>query len=592
MAATNSGNSTSNTTRLQSNSSFENSYTQWTQYPRNLICQSLYPGALDGYMSRLAENAAKLFKTDGTEIPFRDYTGDANCPNGGWDKQNIYSEGDLKERLGDLSSAIPAGPMVTKKDPNCRLIFFAGTDSREPLNLSKSLLLQILTYHQVMSGFLDFLFIFGKKNAKNETRDLRYSGFREKTMIHSPLNQANAIPQLGRSGRQFELCYNLKTVVCKSDAKEPLLNKEWSIRQGALYHKFDIETGTTLWIVTEGRREKNATQRKDIKQLLQDLVGRQGRPEDRDYSSPETSFCSNLSIHLLACYWSTEQWRWYIEWLEDVIEEKTGQAIHERRPQGGKNYVYTTNEVQSVQYYEDRINEAIMILEANVGILTALREYYQKLLHVKGFNLGKVCKQDIFTFANRVDGMIYDSNMNIERAKVLLKITTDRKNLILQHLQSQAVEKQSEATEKMERLNFSMHKIGTMAQKEAIAMRIITVVTLVFLPATFVSVSRASIFFTEPERQLNALQTLFSTDIIKYQDPQSSVNSNSTQGSKLFMGSFSKIALERWLQVSLPLTALTLIIGYIAFVFATKKAKVKLENLGLLPRYEDEAKAD
>lgn len=52
---------------------------------------------------------------------------------------------------------------------------------------------------------------------------------------------------------------------------------------------------------------------------------------------------------------------------------------------------------------------------------------------------------------------------------------------VLQHLQSQA-------TEKMEALTMSMHKIGVMSQKEAIAMRIITVVTLIFLPATFVSV--------------------------------------------------------------------------------------------------------
>jgi Mg2+ and Co2+ transporter CorA len=41
----------------------------------------------------------------------------------------------------------------------------------------------------------------------------------------------------------------------------------------------------------------------------------------------------------------------------------------------------------------------------------------------------------------------------------------------------------------MEDLTTSMHELGIMAQKEAIAMRIITVVTVIFLPATFVSVS-------------------------------------------------------------------------------------------------------
>ena len=41
----------------------------------------------------------------------------------------------------------------------------------------------------------------------------------------------------------------------------------------------------------------------------------------------------------------------------------------------------------------------------------------------------------------------------------------------------------------MEKLTLSMHEIGRLSQKETIAMRIITVVTLIFLPATFVSVS-------------------------------------------------------------------------------------------------------
>lgn len=44
-------------------------------------------------------------------------------------------------------------------------------------------------------------------------------------------------------------------------------------------------------------------------------------------------------------------------------------------------------------------------------------------------------------------------------------------------------------TRKMHNIGIMTQKVGTMAQKEAIAMRIVTVVTLIFLPATFVSVS-------------------------------------------------------------------------------------------------------
>ena len=53
---------------------------------------------------------------------------------------------------------------------------------------------------------------------------------------------------------------------------------------------------------------------------------------------------------------------------------------------------------------------------------------------------------------------------------------------VLQHLSSQT-------TQKMEDLTISMHQIGVGSQREAIIMRIITVATLLYLPATFVSVS-------------------------------------------------------------------------------------------------------
>jgi hypothetical protein len=131
-----------------------------------------------------------------------------------------------------------------------------------------------------------------------------------------------------------------------------------------------------------------------------------------------------------------------------------------------------------------------MVMEANTNVLTSLRKYYQHLLRAKDFGLKKVCRADIVAFATQVDDMIYNSRMHIARAKVLAQITADRKGLILQHLQSQATEQQREATMEMERLTKSMHKIGMNAQKEQIGMRIITVVTLVFLPATFVSVSQ------------------------------------------------------------------------------------------------------
>lgn len=168
-------------------------------------------------------------------------------------------------------------------------------------------------------------------------------------------------------------------------------------------------------------------------------------------------------------------------------------VVGPRTPSMGRRE-YTSADLRTVQNYEDNTNEAIMVLEANADVLTSVRQFYERLVENKDFPLKGTSSGDVATFTTRLNDMIYDLRMQISRAKLLVRITADRKSLVifrlktkdflsnriqvLQHLQSQA-------TEKMEILTMSMNK-------EAIAMRIITVVTLIYLPATFVSVSFGS----------------------------------------------------------------------------------------------------
>jgi hypothetical protein len=320
-----------------------------------------------------------------------------------------------------------------------------------------------------MPGYLDFLSVFG---SQAEARDLRFSGFREQTSLTKP-PRGPVIKALGRSGRQVQLSYNLKAVACKSAPGTNISDQEWSIRQAAFHHQFDVEEGTTLWIITQGNLY--------IKERVTEMTAIHGRPEDRAFSSPEDCFQTSLTTHLLYCHWSIEEWRWYIQWLEEVIEKETDIAVYGTRNKKGE-YIYTPDHVQIVQHREDKTNTAIMVMEANTDVLTSLRDFYRRLVENKDFDLKCSCQDDVTTFTSQVDDLIYDSKMQIARAKVLVKITTDRKGLILQHLQTQA-------TGKMEELTNLTIKIGTMSQREAIAMRIITVVTLIYLPATFVSVS-------------------------------------------------------------------------------------------------------
>jgi len=192
-----------------------------------------------------------------------------------------------------------------------RFINAAG-NSRQHLRITRKMMVRILSHHQVMPCYLDFLFPFGLQSLP---RDFRFSAFREQTLIKSPA-RSPAIPGLGRSGRQIQLSFNLKGVSCTSDSKD-ILEKRWSPRQAAVHHQFDVELGTTLWILTKGDLQ--------LKDRIQELTGSKGRLEDRSFGTVAQCLISSLAVHLLLCHWSCEEWRWYILWLEEVIEYEVSQ---------------------------------------------------------------------------------------------------------------------------------------------------------------------------------------------------------------------------------------------------------------------------
>lgn len=516
---------------------FKRSYENSEMYPHNLIYQTSYPTVISTYKARLDNYAPRIFVEDASEIEvsFRDFWSSRQPPA----TQYVRSDAALKAWIGDASTVDPldqslVGPLVTKRDPRCRFIFIWAENSRKPLKITKNMLTRILSYHQVITGYLDFILVFG---LQSEPRDLRFSGFREHAWLRDPPG-VDAITSLGRSGRQYQMCYNLKSVSCKTGQTTDIEDQKWVIRQAAFHHQFDAVEGTTLWIVTEGRHE--------IMDRVKQLTGKDGKPEDRACDTKEESFRSTLAVHLMYANWSAGEWRWYIQWLEQVIDRQTNIAIYGPRGPGEFQKDYTPSDLQSVQDLADRTNEAIMILEANTHILTSLQKFYEQLLDNADFPLKVTCREDVLTFATRIKDMIYDLNLQIARAKLLIQITNDRRNLVIQQFQSQA-------TDKMEALTVSMWYMGALAQKEAIAMRIITWATLIFLPATFVS-------------------TFFSTDIIKYQDQNSFGQNNWGQ-------SFSIVALIRWIEVTLPLTLLVVGLAIIFFRISDKRRRLALETL-------------
>jgi hypothetical protein len=187
-----------------------------------------------------------------------------------------------------------------------------------------------------------------------------------------------------------------------------------------------------------------------------------------------------------------------------------------------------------IQRYEESANKVSMHLESNTEVLKKLEQFYKDLDSNINFPLRQDCHGNLLSFVRQLQEVINDLVLQTKRAKLLMRVTSHRKTLILQHLQAQS-------TAKAERLNRSMFNFSYMAQKETIAMRVMAAVTIMYLPATLVS-------------------AFFSTDVIKYQN-QPQLNNGTGPFDKNYSGTFSNIAIERWVTVTIPLTFITMVVG-------------------------------
>ena len=345
----------------------------------------------------------------------------------------------------------------------------------------------VFTYHQVLPSFLDFLFPFGNQQY---AQDFHFSGFKSEDRV-SDVDSGLSIPQLGWSGRDFQLCYNLKSIEpSKGQPEWP-----WSVRQSALYHSFDVETGRTNWIIIKGDQL--------LKKRIMSATGSRGVPETSNFGTVDRAFASTLAIHVLVCEWSRENWRWYINFLEEALqtlsrptlsamvdpfpssiaEEKSSllalctkskteispyTPVSQRPPARsycfnnrsishsrtlsiddlaspspeyerlqqpvttGGHQDFSFGDLQRIQFIQEKVNDALLVIKANIDVLTELRQYYHSICESDGWprELTLKCERDVFRFEKRVVAVENDLRMQQSRSETLLRLLADRKSLV------------------------------------------------------------------------------------------------------------------------------------------------------------------
>ena len=340
-----------------------------------------------------------------------------------------------------------------------------------------------LTCHQVMPEFLDFVFPFGRREY---AEDFHFGALKVDNRFGIP-HSAVSIPELGRSGQQYQMCYNLRFVErYKGDPDWP-----WSIRQSAIFHSFDVENGRTVWIIIKGNLS--------IRNRIAEAVKSDNTIEKRNirsYKSVSASFTSSINVHSNLCDMATENWRWYINFLEGKFQDLTRYALHApvetasiaethvrapirsdtapspriqrqwsvgsiqtwlsgsqksrtmklARPDDPKsvNTVeksivavpddgdFSFSKLQGIQHLEEKANESLLVIRMNVNILQELSEYYTDLEHreIWPANFRDEIMEELSQFQRLVSSAISDFKMQQSRLETLIRMLSNRKDLV------------------------------------------------------------------------------------------------------------------------------------------------------------------
>lgn len=204
--------------------------------------------------------------------------------------------------------------------------------------------------------------------------------------------------------------------------------------------------------------------------------------------------------------------------------------------------IFSFEDLQDIQHLKEKANETVLVLRLNLNVIMQLKQYYVSITECNEVpeKISRNCQWEMINFRRRVDGIKRNLELQILRVESLLCSATDRKTLLYglldyqNTLASKELAVQShKSTAEMRHMTCEMKSIARQTKTETVSMRIITVVTLFFLPGTFISVC-LFVFFS---------LTLMSTDIVRW-----------PEGEKVYQ----QDALNVWLYLSLPFMAATL----------------------------------
>jgi Mg2+ and Co2+ transporter CorA len=319
-----------------------------------------------------------------------------------------------------------------------------------------------------------------------------YMGERERELeIAPPRLRWRVLPAHNpASCPSYQCIYSLRFVELNGRGNSKSPTSRWSLRQSAVYCSFQLNDVNSTWIFV----------------TLSKLA--EGRLEDYLRACSQTSAPDSFDIHLLILDTVTANWRPYLVDLSSEIDEHAAQSLGASPDDQGPFSMAECGERQALMVLEEKISNAALVIKSTADSAKAQLASYRSINRREDHR--NLPEDDPISFmyleqlrelellSTRTDAL----RSRLQGITNMVSIFLDLNNGI--SLQNLAKESGKENGE-MRKLSESMHELTKKSMQDAAAVKVLTILTLIYLPTTVVSNFFSTSFVnSEPQSGIGA----------------------------------------------------------------------------------------
>ncbi|KAF2635941.1 hypothetical protein P280DRAFT_167845 [Massarina eburnea CBS 473.64] len=405
---------------------------------------------------------------------------------------------------------------VKRTKHNFRVFYIRQRHSFSRLQITKDLFEKLLRSCHVFPRFNEYVIGLGSKNSDSEVTPppLKYRPLREL--------QAN-------NYQGYECSYLIRYV---EYTNRPGGRCPYSLRQFAVYHRYKPRpsTGCSTWIIvgSSGRTEKRLD---EFTHSIDDLMA----------SNP-------FELHVIFLSTAIASWKPYIGDLKKIVTRQSDKAVGVLVGGSDSGSDFISIEVedhQELKQIEDQIAELILCLDSTLDTVTTFQEMYKQFCdnYISINQAEEPCRKPAYendAIMNGLRGEAREIAQTRKIAESLLSKVQNTRTLISSLLERESGHNLNQQISALQTLEIQGQEENTIMRglteknsRDSSSMRILTIITMIYLPCTIVS-------------------NFYSTQFVSQKE-------QSTGGTKLEYAQNAYI----FFAISAPLTLLTIVVWYV-----------------------------